>query len=242
MSKLTLGMAVAAVFTLGAIVSAPASALEAGLLPLPGTTFEGIGLEGNEAVATTLKTPGGEIACTTILASASLGMGVGEKTHIKLGIISVDFTGCKKGKINCSSENIEGGKDPKETILLNPAYTTMQFVNLLNAAKELEPGVAIALLELELAGKKLPLVINCGAIKVMIKGSELGLILASLTVDVTSITLDFTPAGETCDTGETTCEKYAAEPLLGNFAGVFESAALSTKVVLTSKEMFLVDD
>jgi hypothetical protein len=226
-----LGLALMAVFALGVAAAATASAapgilfLEKESAPVEFTGTSGAG---------ELKTPAGTIKCTANTDSGTIGT-TGE-THPNLGTATITFTGCKEKKVEtllaCSSENAKGEKDAKETILLKG---DLHVVELLNAKNELEAGVAVILLE--------TLLLNCGGGKVEVRGAAFGLVLASLTADVTAATLDFVAAGETCDTSDTLCKEIKEKfPLEGNFSGKFEKAEEITEAKVTFNKMVLFDD
>src|ERR1700704_6697454 len=138
-----------AIFAFGVVIAATASAEEkepAGLLFLP-----------KEEGPVTLKAEGGEVGfssaglkkvelkCTKVKASGESN--AGEKLHITLGTLTLDFEGCKLGKLACSSENIKGEKDPKETVLGLPADGDGHAASLLNGTK-LVAGIIVGLFEL----------------------------------------------------------------------------------------------
>lgn len=226
------------ILALGALTAASASAKEAGLLPLA-QLKDPIPFIGLSGVTRTALGMGFVLICLSDKFFGTLGLV--NNMYVVTGMSNVRLEGCRvsrnKTEVACSSENAKGEKDAKETILANVGLT---FVNVLNEKSELEPGIAVTLQE--------TLLVNCGTTKIEIKGTELGLVLVSnLTADVSSFSLDFVNAGEKCDKGEATCEKYQseAEGLLASTAKVFEKATEESSEAITlegSEGMVLVND
>jgi hypothetical protein len=226
-----MGLALMAVFALGVVVVASASAAEAGLLYLTGekgaVTFEGTGGEG------TLTSTAGTITCT---ATSTTATSTQTEKHVTSGTATIGFTGCKETKettkVACNTEG-----DAKEAILLPANFTLF---NALNSGKtELEPGIGVTLTS--------TLKIKCGAVSIVeVKGTALGLITgASLTADITEAKLHFINAGETCDSEDTFCKEHTqgtAGELLANFSGKFEKATEQTDVGIKTNKMVLIDD
>jgi hypothetical protein len=230
-----LGLALLAIFALGVIAAATASATEAGILPL-GASFvqapilKGTGGEGVLLSGTT------KIKCVKLKAEATLG--AAGATHINLGVGTLDFEGCKvvKGasEIACKSEG-----DETEIILLK---VDVHLLNVLTASKELEPGVGVKLLE--------NLKLLCGILKIEIKGTAIGLVLdpeGKLIKDTEKIELHFVHEGEKCDTEPAAdfklCLAWQLDTLLAKIGTNFELAGEEILVPLaTTNEMFLVDD
>jgi hypothetical protein len=233
-----LGLALMAVFTLGAVAAATASATEAGLLYLEGekgeVTFTGEGPPGKLIGAA------GTMECTKT--SILGGVFTGTEKHVKAGTIKdIHFTGCKftKGttKVACNSEG-----DEKEVVLL-PKNTPFTQFNGLEASKKLSPGIGVTVAEFT---------IKCGAVaNLIVKGTALGTVVAALApTDITEAELKF--AGNkviTCDPEESdTLQKFckekkeAANELLVNATGVFETANLETAPKVVVNKMMLLDD
>jgi hypothetical protein len=199
------GLAITAVFIIGAVASATASATEpAGFLYLSGE--EGPVIIKGTGAGTQLKTTGllkVGLNSTAIKFEAELGKGEG--THSTLGTMTVTIEGLKLGKIACSSENIKGEKAAKETVVLTKEDTDLHAVSLLNGTT-LVAGILIGLLELVEGEKKLDLTMNCGGVKVLILGATfLELQKASQTADVTEVALASTKLK--CDSADTLCKK-----------------------------------
>ena len=226
-----LGLALIAVFAIGVIAAATASAAEPGLLFLGKetgpVTFTGTSGKGE------LITPVGTIKCVANTESGTLGEA--GQTHVTLGKATIDFTTCAKKEgeteISCRSE-VAGVKDPKGTILVDNA--DVHAVNLLSAKNVLEPGLSVRI--------NGTLMLNCGGIIVEVRGAAFGVVLASLTADVESAGLDF-EGGLKCDTSDALCEKIMSEaPLEANLTGKFEAAEEITKAEVTFNKMVLFDD
>ena len=97
------------------------------------------------------------------------------KNDVNLCInVPLTFTGTKKEKVACRSENAAGEKDPVETILL--------LTDLHAAAEETSGKVLESLLTVKVLGtaeKEEELIINCGGVKSKVKG-VLGCLLPGL--------------------------------------------------------------
>src|ERR1700704_1320512 len=200
-----------AIFAFGVVIAATASAEEkepAGLLFLP-----------KEEGPVTLKAEGGEVGfssaglkkvelkCTKVKASGESN--AGEKLHITLGTLTLDFEGCKLGKLACSSENIKGEKDPKETVLMAAVDTDVHFVSL-EKEKKLVKGLLIGLLELVEGAKKLDVTLNCGGAKVLLLGAVfLEAAGGSATEEVKEVKIKDTPLK--CDEKDLLCKEELAK-------------------------------
>jgi len=130
----------------------------------------------------------------------------------------VTLEGVKLGKIACSSENIKGEKDPKETILGLPADGDGHAASLLNGTK-LVAGIIVGLLELVEGTKKLDLTANCGGVKILALGAlVLEVQKASATEDVKEVAI--TPTELKCDEKDALCkaelEKWGVKALAFN--------------------------
>jgi hypothetical protein len=225
-----LGVSLLAIFALGAMASAMASATEAGLLYL----------EKAEKVPFTFTATGGQgelvVGSNSFKCSALTSKGESsEKKHVILGTGSITFTGCKleKGKV-LTACNTEGAA--KETIVVPIDF---HLFNALEGTK-LQAGLAVLILNP-------PLKVKCAAGTTIVesKGWMFGLILTTnLTSDVEKVEVHFFAAGETCDTGETFCEnvKKNKELLEENLNGKFEPAQLIQLASLTFNQGMLVDD
>jgi hypothetical protein len=223
-----LGLAILAIFALGAATSATVSATEAGLLYLEKSgftlTFTGSGLSGELTVGLN------SIKCSIINVKGESK----EAKHVILGSGTIDFIGCKLSKEKIVTAcNTEG--DAKETILLPADF---HFFNALKGP-ELESGIGILIL-------KAPLKIKCaaGTSLVEVKGWALGLVLTTnLTSDLEVVELHFFAEREFCDFSEAFCEKVEEkEPLEANFTSKFEKASLVQLVSLLFNQGMLVDD
>jgi hypothetical protein len=225
-----LGVALLAIFALGAMASAMASATEAGLLYLEKAekvpfTFTGTGGKGELVLGTN------STKCEALTAKGESS----EKKHVVLGTGSITYTGCKlekeKVKSACSTEGAA-----KETIVVP---VDIHLFNALEGTK-LQAGLAVLILNP-------PLKVKCaaGVEVVEYRGWTFGLVLTTnLTSDVEKVEAHFFAAGETCDTGETFCEniKKNKELLEANFTGKFEPTQLIQLASLTFNQGMLVDD
>jgi hypothetical protein len=231
-----LGLALLAVFALGVIAAATASATEAGILPLEKTFKAAPILKGTGGASTFTVLPSGSvIPCEKVKVEATLGA-AGE-THINLGVGTLDVEGCKiikgESKIACNSPG-----DAAEVVLLK---VDIHLLNVLKE-KELEPGIGIKLLE--------NLKLTCGLLKIEIKGTAIGLVLdpeGLLVKDTEKIELHFFTGGEKCDPEPAAdfklCLAWQLDTLLGKIGAGFEVAHEVTLIPLaTTNEMFLVDD
>jgi hypothetical protein len=217
-----LGIALLAIFALGVVAAASASATEpSGILYLP--KQEGpveVTGEGGLGTLTTIGLLKVKIECEKTKFSGEIGKGEG--THSTLGTLTVDYTKCKLGANQCQSENIAGEKDPEGTILQVAEDTDVHLAALLNTSNELEPGILIGLLELVKETKKLDLTLNCAGVKALILGVALLLVkpLAghSFSEDVEEV--EILPTNLPCDKEDKLCateqEKWQATALLFN--------------------------
>jgi hypothetical protein len=244
-----LGLALMAVFALGAVAATSASAVESnrGFLTLE---------KGESSVEMTSES--GEFKDEVI--------GEGEKsgvtcTGIKLLKVILDspgaghfnlgkdgelhFTGCKLGGIvSCSSQNAAGEKDPKEVILF---LVDTHLINLEGEKKELLAGIAWLILNPLLEVR--PIKINCSGAILELQGAFKGLLVplfekkVTLEKDVTDIDLEFKKIK--CDlTNEEICQKLLKEePCLINGGNGFVACSFTTNLFLvTTNKMVLVDD
>lgn len=201
-----LGLALMAIFALGAVTATTALAKEpSGLLFLPGQTGP-VTFKGSSTTAEPLlKVEKDRVACTSLEFSGSLGKEKNELEHATLGSLTVTYTGCKETEkvSKCSSENAKGEKDPAETILQLEAGTDAHTVSLENAKGELAPGLLVGLLSVE--GK--PLTLNCGLIKVEVLGSAfLEVKGAKEGTDVETVEVKPNPEAK-CDKEDALCKK-----------------------------------
>jgi hypothetical protein len=212
-----------------------AIATEAGFLPLAALK----GVIDSRGASRLARLAGASIVVACLVDVIANRLGKAGQTHVTSGTVTIEFKECKetKGKteVACSSENAKGEKDAKEVVLMQEELHT---VNLLSEST-LEPGVAFSLSE--------PAKLTCGGVsKVEFKGTALGAVkVSSLSADVSTLNFVFVSAGETCDKGETTCEKYKEGGLLVNATGTFEKATEETEEedILEGEEgMVLVDD
>ncbi|MFI4991973.1 MAG: hypothetical protein ACHQHO_13820 [Solirubrobacterales bacterium] len=233
-----LGLALIAIFAFASVVAATASAelgeVKPGLLFLKGVTFP-ITLKATSGTAV-LTSAAGEITCTESKSETSFG-NEGEETpaHVTLlNNVTITFTGCttEKGAVGCRSETSGGVKDPKNTIL---ALVDVHFVALLNSSKELRPGLLFIVLNS-------PLLINCGALKVEVRGAVGGSVEVEQTEDVSGGKFVL-PTALKCDTSDALCKALLEEkPFEANFGGKFEPATQTATATATFSEMVKVDD
>jgi hypothetical protein len=230
-----LGLALLAVFALGVVAAATASATEAGILPLGASFVQAPILKGTGGIIT-FTIGSSKLACQKSKVEATLGA-AGE-THINLGVGTLDIEECKvtkgESKTACNSPG-----DAAETVLLK---VDIHLLNVLTAGKELEPGIGIKLLE--------NLKLTCGLLKVELKGTMIGLVLdpeGKLIKDTEKIELHFFSEGEKCDTEPAAdfklCLAWQLDTFLEKLGASFEVATVVTLIPLaTTNEMFLVDD
>jgi hypothetical protein len=228
-----LGLMLMAVFALGAVAAASASALEkeeAGLLTLTALT-EPLVFENSEGGAGVLNVgaEGKAINCTGIKVLGSLG--AASQTHVTLGTADLHFTGCKRKELTCKSST-----DEKEIIL---ASVDVHLINVLSAEKKLQPGVAFT--------PKENIVITCGTAIVEVKQTLKCLIVkASLTEEVKHFGVDCKPAGEICDPNlepsAKECKELDAKPFLGKVKKEFESANIEQEALVLIPKLVLIDD
>jgi len=242
-----LGLALMAVFALGAFASAVASADTAGILFLAGEAGPfGMSITGG---ASKLATKGGAltIECGEVTGTAtSVAEEEGSKTHYKLGTGTVTFKKCKEKKgESVGACNTTG--DAAETILVPFDWHVFNALE----GSTLQAGISFLILNP-------PLIIKCfaGTAKVEVKGAALGLLKClpgqeclNGSKEVTNVLAHFQASGENCDTTGTDCEKLKKEePFEANFAGKFEAgeetaeATLALKKEGTEPTMFFIDD
>jgi Zn finger protein HypA/HybF involved in hydrogenase expression len=239
-----LGLALLALFAFGVVIASTAAAEEkepAGLLFLP-KEEPPVVLEGSGG-ASKLETLPGKTAINCTANTFKGTAGTKGETHVTLGAVTIDFTGCTGPLgVACSSENAKGEKDPAKTILV---VGDLHFVSLETAAGKLVPGVQIILLE--------AVKLNCAGISVIVEGVAIGEIIgASASQDVTGITLNFVaiPSLLPCDKNDKLCkeekEKFAC-PKSGSLCskvggGESENAdQIAKEVKVTFKPMVLID-
>jgi hypothetical protein len=222
-----LGIALLAIFALGAVAAATASALEPGLLYLE---------KGKGPFKFSVTGGGGHLAAgaSTVKCTKITGTGESkEEKHVILGLGTLDFTGCKIEKAKVTSAcNSEG--DAKETILVPIDW---HLINVLEKEK-LEPGIAVLPLPLE----GFHFVCAAGTVLVLVRGWFDGLILTTnLTTDIETAEVHFFLGGEICD--DVLCkELLEKEPPEANITGTFEKATLEQLATITWSPDMLVDD
>lgn len=200
-----------AVVAFGAMAVATARAEEkepAGVLFLPGESGP-VSTSGELTGLVSFRTLGLKsvvLQCSKLRYTAETS--ASELSHATLGSAAIDFEGCKLGKISCSSENMAGEKDPKETILLVPEDTDGHAVSLLNGTKLLA-GFLAGFLELAKEGKKRDATANCGGVKILKLGAQFFAALGvSATEDITKG--EIIPTLLTCDANDELCKKLLA--------------------------------
>jgi hypothetical protein len=230
-------LALMGVLSVGAVVVGPAMAVEPGLLPLSGNTFpaEGVKFTGTTGLGTLTTATGKKVVCTAGKAEGTLGGKTGETTHIILGTSTSTTTGCKEEAVGCRSE-ASGKKDPAETVLVGLPEGTkadIHFVALLNGAK-LVPGVLGILLE--------NVVINCGGLKIEIKGTSTGEITGYTEgTDVTNLTIQSGVKSLSCDESDKLCKELVGKGLRAEAGKGEEEACAEGEGKVESKEMAVVD-
>jgi hypothetical protein len=212
-----LGSTTIAILAVAGLFAATASALEVGLLALA-PLKAGLPFKSTSGAGTFSLPSGAKFECQKDKDDGTLGEpGQGD---LSLGIILIDFEGCKESKgktsVNCSTENAKGEKDAAGIILVIGDFHA---IDVLKEGK-LEAGAAIILTE--------TLLINCSIMKAEMKGDVLGLLLAPSSSDVTMFVLDYLAGSEECDPEDKTCSKYKEEKLLTNLAGSFEATTFET--------------
>jgi hypothetical protein len=233
-----LGLMLIAVFALGAVAAATASASERGVLTLEALkTVLAVGE--TEAKKGTLTAGASSIKCekmSVLHLEMTPVAGSGEK-HFNLSSKDVDihFFECTSSGIKCNSET-----DPAGVILV---LTLVHLINMLTEEKgTLVPGFAAVILNEKLENK--PLLILCGLVHIQVRGASLGLIEASLTVEVKEVGLE-AKEKVVCDKeNEKLCEEFQTkQPLEADFGAGFKAA---TEVTALYKMKFhqdvLVDD
>jgi hypothetical protein len=227
-----LGLALMAVFALGALVSGTASADNAGILFL-------FGEEG--PIAFSIKGGGGtlaaagsalKLACAEVTGEAeSVKEEEGKKTQYKLGTGVVTFKGCKETKGESKGTCNTAGA-ASETIVVKYGWHIFDALE----GTTLKAGISLLILEP-------PLVIKCfaGTAKVEVKGAALGLLkclpgqecLAGVP-SIKEIFLAFIGLGVLCDSSGTYCPKVKLEPFLASFNGTFEAGEETAEATLAS--------
>lgn len=218
------GLILVVVLAGSSIAASPASAASPTILLLPGAKFP-VKFTGKGGTGVLETTAGKKVTCTGDTES-------GELTSTTEGVITLDSTGCKEGKVACSSEATKGEKDPKETILLTNAG--LGLVSVMNAAKELAVGLSIT--------PAATLVLSCGLVKMEVKGATAGLISPFAKGDTESAVVALKQKAGKAEIGEcveskANCEKLAKEPLEANFSGKFEPAAEEVSRELAFSQM-----
>jgi hypothetical protein len=175
-----LWLALVTVFGYGGTVVASASAIESGLLYLPGNMGPVV-LKGISGAKQTLKQVG--LKTNTITATEvefEEQIGVGEGTHSTLGGMKFTYKGVKLEAVACESENAKGEKDAKEVVLLLPQNTDVHTVALENLLGGLFAALLVGLLEEE----NHDLTLNCAGTKVLVLGALFLAMEASPTSDI----------------------------------------------------------
>jgi hypothetical protein len=225
-------LALMGVLSVGAVMAGAALAVEKpGLLPLSGETFPaaGVPFTGTSGRGTLTTAAGKKIECTAGTAKGTLGGKEGETAHIVLGTSTGTTTGCKNEAVGCRSEKA-GVKDAAETIL---GSGDLHFVALLNGTK-LVPGVLGILLE--------PVIINCGGLKIEIKGTSTGEITGYTEgTDVTSLVAKTVAKPLPCDSGDTLCKELLGKGLRAEAGKGEEEAIVVGEGTANAEEMGMVD-
>jgi hypothetical protein len=138
------------------------------------------------------------------------------------------FTGLKLEAASCRTENELGEKDPIEVFL---AKVDVHLADEKSTAKELVPLLVISLAGVK--GEK-EVIVNCAAVKVLVKGRVGCLMVPGLTqlVAFQEITIECEQkegkqVTGTCEETKVLCEELANNPLEMKFgAAAFEKAAL----------------
>jgi hypothetical protein len=243
-----LGLALMAVFALGAFASAVASADTSGILFLAGE--EGPIAFSVKGGASTLATAAKKLSLTSTEVTGegeSLKEEEGKKTHYKLGTGTVTFTNVEeikeatKGKCNTTGATAGTVVVPYDWHIFDALEGTT-----------LQAGISFLILNP-------PLIIKCfaGTSKVEVKGAALGLLKClpgqeclNGNVDVKNVLAHFQASGENCDSSGTFCANIKKEePFLSNFNGTFEAAEETAEATLASvtkggatEKMFFIDD
>jgi hypothetical protein len=228
-------LALMGVLSVGAVMAGAALAVEPGLLPLSGETFpaEGVPFTGTSGKGTLTTAAGKKIECTADTEKGTLGGKTGETARIILGTAVITFTGCKNEGIGCRSE-ASGVKDPAETILVGPSISLdIHFVALLNGTK-LVPGVLKILL--------ISIVINCGGLKIEIKGTATGEITGYTEgADVTSLVANSVAKPLPCDSSDTLCKELLGKGLRAEAGKGEEEASIIGEGTAKAEKMAIVD-
>src|ERR1700730_6729458 len=227
-----LSVALMVSFTLGAVVSATASAEEIGVLPTPvGFTSEGD--NSNTAVHTFETTKGSKLACKKLTDKGEM------KTDLE-GTVTITFEECESSGAKCKTEGDVAGTLLFPVIILAVAIA-------LDAKMEskLSPGMVIKLKE--------DLKIACGILKIELLGASLGGLYKTLEGGAFKSLEKFKTAFlvfnqekgmqlfETCAVDFKSCQEGKIQyKLEGNFGKGEELLALSSDDVITfAKEIEL---
>lgn len=237
----TCALALLAVFALGSLAAATASATEGNPGWLPLEALKETTKVTTTSAITVFKSAAGEISCPAV-STLNFNLGKAGDTHFTLSTdTDVHVTGCttEKGKIKCRSEGLKGEKDEPGVILF---LVDFHLVDLLNGAK-LEPGVAWIILDMPNAVPGAAKII-CGVLVIEVKGAAKGLVLvSSLSMDITSGTFHWSSVFDKCDANDKLClELEEKEPFLCKFGAVYEPCTLEALIPFTLNQMTLVDD
>jgi hypothetical protein len=161
--------------------------------------------------------------------------GLGTLENGAAGTATFTFTGCKKEKVACRSENAKAEKDAVETILA--PGTKLNVVNIKNAAKELEGGIVTTLVE--------PVKILCAVVKAELRGSVVGLVTPInkevLTTESAKVELkqkEGKQEGGECQEPTEVCEKLKKEPFEAKILEKLEGAGMQSTETLKLSKMF----
>jgi hypothetical protein len=209
------------------------------ILVLPGEKISELKFEGKSETGGKLETVGGKAATCTKGRATSTATPLPEKeSDSEAGEATIDLEGCKKEKVACRSETSGGLKDPVETILIVLAMS--------GASEETTEKVLAAEF---VATAKETLIVNCGGVKELGKGSGACLVSPALTELAAGATGTLSCRQEkgkqitgNCVETKATCEKLEKEPFLVNLGAGFESAALEFEGVGSFTKMIFGDD
>jgi hypothetical protein len=235
------GLALLAVFALAAVVASAASAEAPLILVLPGETTAGLTFSGSGGASKLETLTKKTITCTKTEVNATFNAIVGKETDSETGNATIDFSGCKKEKVACRSE--EGATKDAVEVILTPLAVA-------GASEESSTGTLQSLLVSTVAPTGGVLFLNCGGVKEEIKGSVGCLVSPALTEIAagTSVTISCAETGGDQTTGKkcvetkATCEKLAKEPLMANLGLGFEDSAEEISVSGTFNKMVTIDD
>jgi hypothetical protein len=242
MHRFTLvGLTLLAVFAFAAVAASAASAEAPLILVLPGETIIGLAFSGSGGASKLETLTKKTITCTKTEVTATFNQISGKESDSETGSATIDFSGCKKEKIACRSE--EGAtKDPVE-VVLTP-------LTLAGASEESQSKTLEALLVGTIAPVGGVLFLNCGGVKEEIKGS-VGCLASPALMELvagTTVTISCAESGGDqvmglkCVETKATCEKLAKEPLMANLGLGFEDSAEEISVAGTFNKMVTIDD